>query len=276
MKCLSAAFFCTQLLIHPVAMATKPHWVAVSVELFPRANKSAHSPNETVSAQVRENGEFDQAYFYQLCQTQSSRLIELLRARAGDLACDALTNLYSTVTSLDLAGQKLKSLEGIEAFHQLESIDFSSNEVNTLEAFRGLRQLQSINGSNKRVTDLRPLEKLSRLEVLKLSNNRIRNLAPLQNLRRLKTLNVSENFISDCNAVTNLNTLETLQIAMNTIHELPELPHKNNLRIADFSSNMIQSIPKSYAESHDGRSFEFQNNPLQKRQDNTRRNSALN
>lgn len=124
------------------------------------------------------------------CVISHSELAYLIRIGANELRSDQV--------ELDLSGQGMESLGGVERFTRLEKLDLSENNLS------GVSELQYCNSR-------------ASLRSLDLSNNQIESLEPLATLSALEELNLSHNRISDATALYKLSTLRTLRIGGNQL-----------------------------------------------------------
>ena len=119
----------------------------------------------------------------------------------------------ASITELDLSGQRLFSLNGIQL----------------------CKNLNTLNLNNCKIKDLKPLGSCINLANLSLDSNRISNVSPLESLVKLKTLNISNNQISDLRPFLNLPGLERLDISYNRITDFSQLDNLQNLKMIGLS-----------------------------------------
>ena len=102
----------------------------------------------------------------------------------------------SDQTDLDLSGQNLTDLEGINRLDSLESLNLSQNHLTAiyqLEYCPSRLTLRELDLSYNELTEISSLGALPALETLNLTGNRITSLQPLQRLSGLKVLKVGGN-----------------------------------------------------------------------------------
>ena len=102
----------------------------------------------------------------------------------------------SDQTDLDLSGQNLTDLEGINRLDSLESLNLSQNHLTAiyqLEYCPSRLTLRELDLSYNELTEISSLGALPALETLNLTGNRITSIQPLQRLSGLKVLKVGGN-----------------------------------------------------------------------------------
>ncbi|TFG22661.1 MAG: hypothetical protein EU533_04005 [Promethearchaeota archaeon] len=78
---------------------------------------------------------------------------------------------YSLTKELDLSGNLIKNVDGIENFTMLEKLNLSNNSINSLKGFNTLNNLKVLSLRNNEITDLEGLEDLKTLTKIDLSGN---------------------------------------------------------------------------------------------------------
>ncbi len=101
------------------------------------------------------------------------------------------TMVARTVKTLDVSGNEVTDLTGIEQFPTLVSLDASSNDITDLEPLRTLSALRSLNLSNNLISDISGLAGCIGLETLDVSGNDITDLGPLAHCQRLHSLHLA-------------------------------------------------------------------------------------
>jgi internalin A len=151
-----------------------------------------------------------------------------------------------TLTALSCEGDNITSLEGIEAFSNLQSIDFGykGTSIDNLTPLAALGKLTRVNISRSNITDISPLAAL-RLVHLDLSDNHITDLTPLAGITTLSTLvlyHQGPDYISDVSPLDNLTGLTLLDLEANRITDISPLRNMKHLRYLHLKDNRLTSI----------------------------------
>lgn len=101
-----------------------------------------------------------------------------------------------SITSLDVKGNGIRDLTGLEAFTNLANLDLGNNYLK---------------GAN-----LAPLQKLTNLKSLNLSYNSLEQITSLKSLTSLNSLDISYNYILDLSPLRSLTRLDTLYLKGNS------------------------------------------------------------
>lgn len=101
--------------------------------------------------------------------------------------------LFPLLEGLTVTGNKIQSLEGVEACPGILELDLSDNEIHDIQGLAEMTGLQILNMAENRIADLSALQKLQKINTLYLQNNEIKIAAPLKNLKNLKTLYIQNN-----------------------------------------------------------------------------------
>jgi hypothetical protein len=125
------------------------------------------------------------------------------------------TSQHGSLTSLDLSGWGIESLNGLEMARGLTSLNLEGNNVSDLSPLEGLTNLRTLSLSNyssfsgsgyantgreNKVEDLSPLVGLTQIENINLRGNRVTDLSPLVNFWQNSSgcyLDVSENGLDE-------------------------------------------------------------------------------
>ena len=160
---------------------------------------------------------------------------ELDIARAAPITQDDMNRL----THLDVRGQGIANLIGLEFATNLNYLLIAENPTIDLRPIDNLAQLEHLhmwliprlditplaNLTNLRgltiadcdIVDISPLETLTQLTDLNLRYNRIINITPLARLTHLVELGLTGNLIADVTALSGSSSLESLEIQDNQI-----------------------------------------------------------
>ncbi len=139
---------------------------------------------------------------------QTATVLAMLDATPGGIsalgdsaACNAADTFLRSITTLDLSGKDVQSLEPLTHLPQLTTLMLARNNI----------------------TDLRPLPKLTALGHLDLSGNGLTSVAALAPLTALTRLDLSDNMITDIRALAALPLLTSLLLDRNQIADVAPL-----------------------------------------------------
>jgi len=166
---------------------------------------------------------------------------------------------------LDLSGEQIADLSGLEHFRNLEVLNLENNFVEDLSPLQTLTNLTVLNLSNNgvstlesvqfdvlthlnlveltlnsyevlssvgrknEVSNLQILSQFQELQVLELHGNLIREVSPISNLNKLRILDLGENLIQDITPLAGLVVLEEANLSRNHIRDLSALSSLTNL-----------------------------------------------
>ena len=194
----------------------------------------------------------------------------------GNILISDLNN----IKKLDVKGNDIKKLSGIENFINLEFLNIAGNPIKDMSILSKLPKLEALiigyadPSSNKpyanEIIDIMTLADLTNLKILHLayfngrneitnpdinilSNlinltslvlvwNHIEDISPISELKNLKSLVLSSNKIKDLTPLTGLTKLIRLSIDDNNITDISPLSNLTNLRALYLSWNQISNI----------------------------------
>ncbi len=144
--------------------------------------------------------------------------------------------------ALELDGNQIQVLDGLENCLTLQRISLRSNRIHQIQGLDALRQLQFINLAQNQVALIEGLEHLVKLEKVILRNNRIEQVEGLDALVNLSFLDIGHNSIEQINGLDTLHSLQVLDLSGNKINCLEGLSSLGNLKELDLSDNEITGI----------------------------------
>jgi len=133
---------------------------------------------------------------------------------------DGLDNVGHSLRSLELGGNRIRTIENLDALVNLEELWLGKNKITKLENLGTLKKLKILSMQSNRVTKLEHLEGLESLEQLYLSHNGVLRIEGLEKNFKLKTLDLGNNEIS---ALENLSHLKELQELWTNDNRIPDL-----------------------------------------------------
>lgn len=171
-------------------------------------------------------------------------------------------NLNSNITKkdmeliieLDVSGENIESLSGIEYAINLVDLNISNNNISDISFISKLTKLENLNASNNNISDISYISNLINLVNLDLSNmvrlseinslesnsNRIEDINCISNLKKLTKLNLSNNIVNDIKPLTSLNNLVNLDLSGNSILDISNIKNIPSLEILRISNQLIE------------------------------------
>ena len=148
-----------------------------------------------------------------------------LRKPEGPLTADGLASL----TRLDVEGQNIKSLDGLEYATALDTLNLLGNEIEDISPLSDLTNLTFLRLGDNQVVDVSPLSSLTNLKWLSLSGNQVEDVSPLSSLTKLQKLNLLGNEIEDVSPLSDLTNLRWLNLGNNKVEDVSALDGLTNL-----------------------------------------------
>ena len=146
------------------------------------------------------------------------------------------------ILSVDLRGQNIKDLTGLEYATNIEALGISFNQISDLRPLRRLTQLVVLEVFRNQISDLTPLSDLTQLERLIIGTNQISDLTPLSGLTQLERLALNNNQISDISPLAGLTHLENLFLEANQINDVSPLAGLTQLKELWLDQNNIRDV----------------------------------
>ncbi|KAF8753320.1 LsmAD [Rhizoctonia solani] len=128
-----------------------------------------------------------------------------------------VSGLSGSLRSLELGGNRIRTIEGLEGLGQLEELWLGKNKITRLQSLRVL-SIQS-----NRITKLEGLEELTNLEEFYISHNGLNKIEGLGKNLKLRTFDVSGNGITTVENLSHLSELEEFWASDNQIATLNDL-----------------------------------------------------
>ncbi|KIO34598.1 hypothetical protein M407DRAFT_240458 [Tulasnella calospora MUT 4182] len=129
----------------------------------------------------------------------------------------------ATLRSLELGGNRIRTIENLDALVNLEELWLGKNKITKLENLSGLHKLRILSIQSNRIVKLEGLEDLTELEELYISHNGVERLEGLDNNTELTTLDVGSNRIPKIENISHLKSLEEFWANDNKIPNLHDL-----------------------------------------------------
>lgn len=154
---------------------------------------------------------------------------------------DRLKKIEKTVTHLNLAATRIKSIEILKNFKNLVYLDLSTNSIKDISPIAELNKIEELFLDNNKINII-PKLNLPKLLELWLYSNEIEDIINLQNLFNLRSLNISYNKIKNIASLKNLKNLKNIDLRKNEISDISPLDNFKNLYSLNLSSNKINDI----------------------------------
>ncbi|RRG13342.1 TIR domain-containing protein [Porphyromonas gingivalis] len=149
---------------------------------------------------------------------------------------------FPALKILDLRGNQLRKLEGLERLTSLTKLILWRNQINKLEGLDRLTSLTWLNLSGNQISKLEGLDHLTSLTGLDLSGNQISKLEGLDHLTSLTWLDLLDNQIATLEGLNALTSLTRLYLSDNQIATLEGLNALTSLTELDLSDNQIRKL----------------------------------
>lgn len=191
-----------------------------------------------------------------------------INAKLGKNNLDSEVSIteMESISSLEIEGKNIKSLDGLQYAKNLLQINASNNNISDITPLSGLSKLRYVYLNDNRISDISSLNNLSmliklvlrsnninnigqlsrfpQLQEVDLSNNNINNLSEFCNVNNLKYIYLNDNKISDISKLSALPNLQTLELKNNNITDISKLSDFVNLTSLNLSNNSISDISK--------------------------------
>nr|CAB3263538.1 leucine-rich repeat-containing protein 9-like [Phallusia mammillata] len=145
---------------------------------------------------------------------------------------DIKDSLWMTrVTSLNLDGQFIGKLSGLEKLENLKWASFNRNCITKLDGLESCTQLEELSLQDNCIYKLDGISKLSKVSRVDLTSNYLSSLenVGLEKLPMLLYLSLENNRISSFKGLTNINSIVELYIGNNRVSNIREIFHLKGL-----------------------------------------------
>ncbi|GKT32123.1 hypothetical protein ADUPG1_002222 [Aduncisulcus paluster] len=151
--------------------------------------------------------------------------IRLLNLKDNAITCITNLNYYQSLVFLDLSGNMLESLRGVEEAPRLRVLMAGYNRLSCIEpCIASLSELDVLDLRGNVIEVVENLHTMHRLRILNISDNRISSLDNLSGLHALTELNVRRNKIQKIGpSISTLPALMRLYISNNNIAQLSDI-----------------------------------------------------
>ncbi|KAG8690731.1 hypothetical protein FRC11_009476 [Ceratobasidium sp. 423] len=134
-----------------------------------------------------------------------------------------VVGLGNSLRSLELGGNRIRAIEGLEGLENLEELWLGKNKIAKLQGLETLKALRVLSIQSNRITKLEGLEGLTNLEEFYISHNGLNKIEGLEKNAKLRTFDVSGNMITAVEGLSHLGELEEFWASDNQIATLNDL-----------------------------------------------------
>lgn len=168
--------------------------------------------------------------------------IALNKALSQPEDSDITKEQLEAFTSINLKGNNISNLEGLQYCINAGTIDLSGNQISDLTPLKDLINLEILDAATNNISDIGALSNLTKMKVLVLHNNNISDIQGLKNMTELMDLNLGYNNISDVSPIENAKGLTILVLRMNSINNIEPLKDLTSLFGLSLENNPIEDI----------------------------------
>lgn len=169
--------------------------------------------------------------------------LERLEIQGNDLtSLEGVESLYH-LTSLSVPYNKIKSLEPLKNLTSLQYLTVELNQLKSLKGIENLTNLVSLNAAGNKISSLKPLANLTKLTTLSVYNNNLKSLNGIEKLTNLSTLEAGGNKLTSVKGIEKLINLITLDVGGNKLTSVNGIKRLKNLENLDISLNKIKKLP---------------------------------
>ncbi|PTQ91358.1 leucine-rich repeat domain-containing protein [Agitococcus lubricus] len=154
---------------------------------------------------------------------------------------EGLNYLY-LLKSLNLSENQLTKIEGLENLKSLESLGLSENQLTKIEGLDKLQSLTELNLIGNQLTKIEGLENLKSLTLLYLDNNQLTKIEGLENLKSLTRLDLDNNQLTKIEGLDKLQSLTELYLRGNQLTKIENLDKLQSLTELNLIGNQLTKI----------------------------------
>ena len=143
----------------------------------------------------------------------------------------------TTLTELDISGNRVTSLEPLAACTGMLTLRVNSNGLSAIGVLQNMPELQIFQASNNSISDVSPLNSCTQLVRLNLKNNQITTADFLSLMPLLTHVDISHNSISALPQLPENAALQKLYASYNQLTDLTVLSNLASLNYVDVDYN---------------------------------------
>lgn len=169
----------------------------------------------------------------------------LAQLTARGIGLDAVGGIaanHPNLTRLDVAGNSLTSLAGIEPLASLGSLDISDNEIDDLSPLSTDCQLRNLIANDNAIGSLEAVAGCRALSLLEVDDNALTSLAGVDGLVALTELHADRNMLGDLGPLSSLPQLEELWVRSNGLADIDAVEELAALQVLSLTDNDIESL----------------------------------
>ncbi|UQZ32787.1 copper amine oxidase [Paenibacillus sp. PK3_47] len=171
---------------------------------------------------------------------QLKKEIKKLLNKSDDEA--VLQKDLEALTSINLYGKGIQSLEGLQYATNLSYVSLNNNKIVDLSPLSALTKLKGINLNANGIISIEALASLTKLEELQLSGNQITSIDVVKRLPLLRFFEANDNEITDIQALSKATKLEVLEVSNNRIAVVNSIVKLPNLMYLKLSNTQISDL----------------------------------
>ncbi|KAH7717570.1 leucine-rich protein [Aphelenchoides avenae] len=216
-------------------------------ELFPEEDREepVEAEDNGPSRNNFDLGEFDdrqKKIALNQCRVDAIRSVESLRLRNKLLVSINDNIVHATLMELDLSGNRITEIRGLDALVNLEVSNVSFNRLKKVEGLTNLAKLKRVHLEKNTIEKIEGLDALVHLELLDLDDNQIKLIENLGNQHNLRDLFLCSNKIRRIQNISHLSKLHLLSISGNLITKLENLNALVNLEELHVAKQGIETF----------------------------------
>lgn len=140
------------------------------------------------------------------------------------------------------------TLDDLSSLEQLDYIDLSGNRLKSVSGLEGNKRLKTLKLTSNRLKDLNPILRRDSIQVLNVSENPLPSLDWLRYAvfaEKLVLLVATGNRLVSLDGVLSLSSIRTLVLSHNEIENIESLTKLTSLRKLSLSHNNLRTIPET-------------------------------
>lgn len=220
------------------------------------------------------------------CELAGLPLLAELNLSGSPLSEDEIAAIgtLTSLTSLDISGCDVGSIDALAALNGLTVLNASGNRLSDITAVSAMPNLHTLRLENNAISSITPLAACAQLKILSLSGNSVgslgalsantalvdlgvsgcglSDLSPLSNKAGLIMLDASNNAIRDFSGLTACTALQTLNLAGNRIEDAAPAARLPALQVLNLAGNEIEDCPR-FPAGHPLQSLDLSQNTLE-------------
>lgn len=144
-------------------------------------------------------------------QLQDALVKEMLLEDKSELTQEALRIYSYKDGKLELRGEFIYNIKGLEYAEYLRTLDLGSNSIKDISPLQSLKEIKYLKLDHNEISDISPLSVMSPLEKLDISNNEVHDLSPLKSLPILSEIAFHYNHVKDLSVLKGAPSLHDLR-----------------------------------------------------------------